>query len=154
VAGRLPVPAGTYVSDQFSARAVALASRRLSGVFAASWEDFWSGVRRTLDLQPRIRWSDRFVTELRYEVARVELPSGSFTSRVSEATVHLNLDNRWLTRTTVQHDALNAQWGVHFRLNYIYRTGDDFFLVVDRTATADRGAGWAAVLKLTRTLSF
>jgi hypothetical protein len=153
VAGRLPVPPGTYESDQFFVRAEALASRRLSGTFGAATEEFWDGVRKTLNLQPRIRWSNQFVTELRYELGLVRLPSGSFTSRISEATLHLNVNNRWLTRTTVQHDALNDEWGVHFRLNYIYRTGDDFFVVLSRART-DGEDGWGVIFKATHTLAF
>ena len=93
------------------------------------------------------------MTELRHTVEQVSLPSGSFTSRLSEATLHLNLTNQWLTRTTVQHNALEREWGVHFRLNYIYRLGDNFFLVFSHSKNPDETT-WGVIAKFTRTLEF
>ena len=153
IAGRLPVPAGTYLSDEFSFRIQASSSRPVAGIIDIRTQDFWDGTRKTFDVQPVIRWSDQFITELRHTVERVSLPAGSFTSRLSEATLHLNLTNQWLTRTTVQHNSLEREWGVHFRLNYMYRPGDNFFLVVTHSRTPGDSA-WGVIAKLTRTLEF
>ena len=35
----------------------------------------------------------------------------------------------WLTSTIVQYNNVDHLWGVNFRLNYIFRPGDDFFLI-------------------------
>ena len=153
IAGRLPVPPGTYLSDEVSFRVQASSSRPLSGSMDVGTQDFWGGTRKILDVQPTFRWSNQFMTELSHTVERVSLPSGSFTSRLSEATLHLNLTNQWLTRTTVQHNALEREWGVHFRLNYIYRLGDNFFLVFSHSKTPDETT-WGVIAKFTRTLEF
>jgi hypothetical protein len=45
------------------------------------------------------------------------------------ARVNFNLNNRWLTTTTIQYNNADDFWGYNFRLNYIFRPGDDFFLI-------------------------
>ena len=61
-----------------------------------------------------------------------------------------------------QHDPkynhLDKEWGLNLRLNYIYRPGDDIFLVFNRTMT-DRGLAseersWSVLLKITHTFDF
>ena len=48
------------------------------------------------------------------------------------AVIHLNFTNEWLTSTTLQYSSLDEEWGLNFRLNYIYRTGDDVFFIVNQ----------------------
>ena len=40
-----------------------------------------------------------------------------------------DLSNEWLTTTTIQYNSVDSFAGLNFRLNYIFRPGDDFFLV-------------------------
>ena len=43
--------------------------------------------------------------------------------------VNYNFNNQWLASTIVQYNNTDSFWGVNFRLNYIFRPGDDFFLI-------------------------
>lgn len=43
--------------------------------------------------------------------------------------INYNFNNQWLPTTTLQYNNVDAFDGVNFRLNYIFRPGDDFFLV-------------------------
>jgi hypothetical protein len=52
-----------------------------------------------------------------------------FTDHVVNFRVYYNFTNKLLTTTTVQYNNADAFSGINFRLNYIYRPGDDFFLV-------------------------
>ena len=81
------------------------------------------------------------------------MPSGEFSSRVSNIRINYNFTNNWLTTTTLQHDNINDLVNVNFRLNWIYRPGDDFFLVFSQTQDSgltDR----AIILKLTHSFEF
>ena len=105
-----------------------------------------------------MRWSDQFLTEFEYKLEKVVLSQGAFTSHVANGRFDLNFTNQWLTSLTLQYNHLDKEWGLNFRLNYIYRPGDDIFLVFNRTMT-DRGLAseersWSVLLKITHTFDF
>jgi hypothetical protein len=43
--------------------------------------------------------------------------------------LNYNFNNQWLTTTIVQYNNSENFFGFNFRLNYIFRPGDDFFLI-------------------------
>ena len=94
--------------------------------------------------------------ETGYEVNAVELPQGSFTSHVVNARMNLNFSNRWLTTTVAQYDSVTTRSQLYVRLNYIYRPGDDFFVVFnqsrDRTLGGDPDR--SLMVKLTHSFDF
>jgi len=69
---------------------------------------------------------------------------------VVNAIIHLNFTNEWLTSTTLQYSSLDEEWGLNFRLNYIYRTGDDVFFIVNQVRTPE-GNFWSVFAKFTHT---
>ena len=48
-----------------------------------------------------MRWSDQFLTEFEYELEKVVLPQGAFTSHVANGRFDLNFTNQWLTSMTL-----------------------------------------------------
>lgn len=155
LAGRIPVPAGTYRNDEFSLQVRPYGGRRVSGFFQISREDFWGGKKTSLNLGPEMRWSDQFLTEFEYKLEKVVLPQGAFTSHVAKGRLDLNFTNQWLTSTTLQYNHLDKEWGLNFRLNYIYRPGDDIFLVFNRSRTSeDEERSWSVLFKVTHTFDF
>ena len=79
--------------------------------------------------------------EIKYELSDASFPQGKFTDHTIDTRVNYNFNNQWLTSTTIQYNSVdssgsaiqhlnsNSFWGVNFRLNYIFRPGDDFFLI-------------------------
>jgi hypothetical protein len=43
--------------------------------------------------------------------------------------LNLNFTNKWLTSATVRYDNVSNKFLLNLRLNYIYRPGNDFFIV-------------------------
>jgi len=116
----------------------------MSGFFQFSRElDFWDGDRTTLTLNPNIRWSQNLSFDIQYRLDDVVLPGGEFTSSVSNIGINYNFTNNWLTTTTLQYDNLSDLFNINFRLNWIYRPGDDLFVVFTQTR---RGQGDGIVL--------
>jgi hypothetical protein len=150
LAGQVSVPAGVYRSNGWSVDFRPYDGRSISGFAQFSRGDFWGGRRTSLQGNPAIRWSDKFRSEFGYEYERVRLPRGAFTSQVVNTRVDFNPTNRWLTATTLQYSQLDKEWGFNVRLNYIYRTGDDFFVVLNRVLT-DTDRSWSLLFKFTRT---
>ncbi|MBI4483070.1 MAG: carbohydrate binding family 9 domain-containing protein [Acidobacteria bacterium] len=153
LAGRFRVPPGVYRNDQLSWQFRPYDGRNISGFFRLSWEDFWGGERLTADFNPEVRWSDRFITELGYELERVSLPEAKFVSHILEGKFQLNFTNQWLTSTTLQYNHLDNEWGLNARLNYIYRPGDDLFVVFNRSRLAGE-TNWSILVKFTHTFDF
>src|SRR4030095_1183008 len=95
-----------------------------------------------------------------YQFNRVELKrSQNFTSHLINSQVNYAFNNRWLTATTLQYSSLARLAVVNFRLNYIYRPNDDFFLIYNESRTQPSGAvpgPWnrSLIAKVTRSWDF
>jgi hypothetical protein len=94
-----------------------------------------------------------------YQFTRVTLPQGRFASHLINSQINYAFDNRWLTSTTVQYNNLARLAISSFRLNYIYRPGDDFFLIFNDSRTLENGtvlgqSNWSLLAKLTRSWDF
>jgi hypothetical protein len=132
--------------------------RALLGKVRAGGGDFYGGQRRYIRFTPAWRPTRVLSFEPAYELNDVELPQGSFRSHVVNARMNLNLSNRWLTTTLAQYDSTARRSQVYVRLNYIYRPGDDVFIVFNQSR--DRGQGLrgqpdrSLMLKMTYSLDF
>ena len=61
----------------------------------------------------------------------------SFTDHVINSRVNYNFNNQWLTSTSIQYNNTDSFVGFNFRLNYIYRPGDDFFFIYNEGRRVD-----------------
>ena len=152
--GRLPVPPGTYRSDRISLNFAPYRGRIISGFFSFQREfGFWDGDRFTMSLNPRIKVSSNLSFQIQYRFDDIQLPGGDLTSRVSNIRMNYNFTNNWLTSTTLQYDSVQDLVNFNFRLDWIYRPGDDLFLVYRqprRSNLTDR----EIILKLTHSFDF
>ncbi len=96
-----------------------------------------------MTLNPSIKWSQNLSSDIEYRLDDVVLPGGEFTSSVSNIGINYNFTYNWLTTTTLQYDNLSDLFNINFRLNWIYRPGDDLFVVFTQTR---RGQGDGIVL--------
>ena len=102
--------------------------------------------------------SEALFLDLGYALDNVNLPFGDFTSHLINARSSYAFSNKWLTSTTIQYSSLDSFVNFRFRLNYIYRPGDDiFFIYNEGRNTADLEAnlvGRSVMLKWTYSLDF
>jgi len=124
------VPAGDHqwnvvdMSYTFSPR------RRVSGVIDLGRRyGYYGGNMNKLTFRPLLKVNENFSLETQYEIDNASLPGGDFTQHAVNFRLNYALNNQWLTSTTLQYDHLDDFFGFHFRLNYIFRPGDDFFLI-------------------------
>ena len=72
--------------------------------------------------------------------------------------VTYNFNDRLLTSALVQYNSLSEQMSVYARLRFIYRTGDDFYLVYKSTTRYDLDyyglANHGLIAKFTRSFDF
>ena len=152
------VPAGDYTFVDRFAEGESSGKRPLIGKLRVGGGDFYGGTRRYVRFGPSWRPSPLLSLETGYELNDVTLPAGAFTTHVLNARVNVNLSNRWLTTTVVQHDSAARRNLLYLRLNYIYRPGDDLFVVFnqsDQTGSAlpDR-PDRSLMVKMTYSLDF
>jgi len=152
--GRLPVPRGSYKSDRFSVSGSPFRGRLISGFFTFQREiGYWDGNRTTVSANPRIKVSENLSFQIQYRLDDIQLPGGDLTSHVSNIRMNYNFTNDWLTSTTVQYDSVQDLVNFNFRLNWIYRPGDDFFLVYRQTRRSNL-TDRELILKLTHSFDF
>ncbi|HVL69730.1 MAG TPA: DUF5916 domain-containing protein [Vicinamibacterales bacterium] len=158
IARGVVVPAGDHEYVDAWAEGESSSKRPLLARLRVGGGDFYGGQRRYLRFTPAWRPSPLLSFETAYEINDVELPQGAFVSHVVNGRMNLNFSNRWLTTTVAQYDSGARRHLTYMRLNYIYRPGDDIFVVF--TQTHERGLGRGGrpdrtvMLKMTYSLDF
>ncbi|MBI4459887.1 MAG: carbohydrate binding family 9 domain-containing protein [Acidobacteria bacterium] len=105
-------------------------SRRLSGTFTFEPSPGYFGGRLTeWNFSPRLKVSNNLSFDLQYIINDATFGETDFLDHVVNLRANYNFNNQWLTTTTIQYNNADAFTGLNFRLNYIFRPGDDFFLV-------------------------
>ena len=82
------------------------------------------------ELAPLVKLSSRFSFQMNYVINRIELAGREPTTfHLLNNAFNFAFSRKWLTSTVVQYNSSSDVVGVNFRLNYIYRPGDDLFIV-------------------------
>ncbi len=162
--GEISIPVGTYTGWDAVFYWDAAPQRRIAGPgllrYRYEW-GFFGGRRTELRIQPQFKISDALSVDLNYALDEVEMPWGDFSSKVVNTRINYAFSNRWLTSGTVQYSNLDQRFNFRFRLNYIYRPGDDLFLIYNegRVINLDDPRdnallGRSFILKFTRSFDF
>jgi hypothetical protein len=157
IAPGITIPIGDYSFRDNFVEFEGSGKRPLAGRIRLGRGDFYSGHRRYFQVAPSFRPIPLVSLETGYEFNDVSLREGAFTTHVVNARINFNLSNRWLTTTLAQYDSASEQHVLFFRLNYIYRPGDDVFVVFNRS-THGGAAGpppdYTVMVKFTYSVDF
>ena len=161
--GEISIPVGTYRGWNVLVSWGGAPQRRVAGGllrYRYEW-GFFGGRRIELRIEPQIKLSDALSVDLSYALDEVDMPWGDFSSKVVNTRINYAFSNRWLTSATVQHSNLDQLVNFRFRLNYIYRPGDDLFLIYNdgRIINLDDPhenalLGRSLILKFTHSIAF
>ena len=150
------VPAGDYEFNEYQFRYRAFRGRKVSGNLSVASGDFFNCKRTRFDISPQFKPTQNLSFEPGYEWNKISLPDVSFTTQEFNGEVNYSFNQKWLTRTTVLLDSQDQEYTVNFRLNYIFRPGDDLFVVYNETRNYGSGGGQlqnrALIVKLTFSL--
>ena len=129
--GGLMVQPGRYSWWYFPVLYVFNPAKRLSGELSYRYETgYYGGKRNLLQITPVIKLSSRFSAEISYSFNRIRLEaSDPVNFHQVNNRINFAFSRKWLTSTSVQYNSSSDVIGVNFRLNYIYRPGDDLFIV-------------------------
>jgi hypothetical protein len=156
IADGITIPVGDYNFAEAFAELESSGKRAAIARVRYGRGDFYTGERQYVQFAPAWRPSPLLSFETVYEYNDVHLREGAFTTHVFNARVNVNLSNRWLTTTVAQYDSASRRNVLYTRLNYIFRPGDDLFVVYNQSS--ERGIGGqpdrSLTLKLTYSLDF
>ena len=123
------VPAGSYTYTGADMFATAYPGRRVCGGAHVRTGGFYDGSILSAGLSPLVKLTQNLSFEMAYDYNDVRLSTGHFTAQVVNSRLNLNFTNKWLTSATVRYDNVSNKFLLNLRLNYIYRPGNDFFIV-------------------------
>ncbi|MBI4455659.1 MAG: carbohydrate binding family 9 domain-containing protein [Acidobacteria bacterium] len=154
------VPGGDYHWRSFVLSYFPSSHRNVSGsvTFRGEW-GFYGGTNFQTVWQPLIKLGKNLSLNPAYQFSKVSLAEGGFRSHLINSKISYAFNTRWLTSTTFQYNSAGSFAGINFRLNYIYRPGDNFFLVYNEfrtlaAASTPGGINRALIAKLTHSFDF
>ena len=93
-------------------------------------------------ISPVLKLNKSLSVNVSYKISDLTLPGGTSVNHTVDARINYAFNKQWLTSTILQYDKSKSFAGLHFRLNYIFRPGDDFFLIYNegrRVGGSQRG---------------
>jgi len=157
--GGVTIPVGGYNYNDAAVSYNFGQQRRLSGNVSLQRGQYYSGDITTLSVsQARVSITKRLSVEPSFSVSRVDLPNGSFTTRVIRSRSDYGFSPRMFASALLQYNSADRTFSSNLRYRWEYRPGSEFFVVwTDERDTRPTGIGLrnrAFVIKMTRLLRF
>ena len=111
--------------------------RKLSGRLGFTVGDFYSGTKRSVQVQGEFRPSENLSLNPTYSINDVNLVEGAFNTHLVGLRANLSFTTNVLTSTFLQYNSSGELAALQVRLNYIFRTIDNIFIVYNETRFVD-----------------
>jgi len=137
----------------------AASRRKVSGRLEYSFGPFWDGDRRELNLQVNLRPRPGVYVQLVSEYNDVDLPEGSFTTRLYRVDARTQF-SPWISLTNnVQYDSESGAVGWQLRFRWIQKPGNDLFFIwtqnwLEETTRGFKPLDRRGAAKIVRTFRF
>jgi hypothetical protein len=135
----IDIPAGDYTFRELGLRVFLSDSRLIGGRASVSAGDFFDGTRRRAGAEATWKPSERLSLEAEYEINRVDLPTGDFTTHRTSQRMLLTLSTDLYVRGLVQWNSQREVVGGNLLLGYRYLPGSDLFLVYNHLWDTENG---------------
>ncbi len=123
------VAANDYEFIEWSVGYQTYPGRKLSGGFSILSGGFFDGFLTRVSPRATLRLSENVSLRPSYTFNVVELPGGAFNVHLARLRTEVSFSERWLTDALVQYSSSDEDFSVFARLRYLYRPGDNFYLV-------------------------
>lgn len=135
----IDIPAGDYTFREIGLRVFLSDSRLIGGRASVSTGDFFDGTRRRAGAEATWKPSERLSLEAEYEINRVDLPTGDFTTHRTSQRMLLTLSTDLYVRGLLQWNSQRKVVGGNLLLGYRYLPGSDLFLVYSHLWDTENG---------------
>ena len=147
------IPSGKYSFGSIGGFISSDDTKRLTGDMRMNIGNFFDGTRRSVGLGLEFKPSSRLGLQADYQFNHVELPAGSFSANVLSTRLVYSFSTSLFAKLYTQWNSEREVIGANFLLNYIYRPGSDFFLVLNQDYNLEENnmgiASSALVVKFT-----
>ena len=144
---------GEYYWDGITLTARAYNGRKASGNVSVTLGEFYDGTKRTVTLSGDLRPNKTLSFNPTYQLNDADLSAGSFVTHLVGLRANVSFSTNWLTSVFAQYNSAGQLAATQVRLNYIFRTIDNIFLVYNETRYTegifDGRANRSLVLKAT-----
>jgi hypothetical protein len=153
---RVIVPPLDYSFHETAMTASTAGQRTFSGNLTYRSGDFYSGERRNIGGQVSWKQSRYFAMTIRYDWNDIDLPEGSFITRLARLSTEVNFSSTLYWISLIQYDNVSEVIGVNSRLRWIPTAGQEALFVVNhRLEDRDRHDGFRSeLLDLSGKLSY
>jgi hypothetical protein len=132
------IPVGEYDFASFRASIGTDGNRKVSGRFNADYGDFYDGERRGFGIDINAKPDARLSVDAMFDFNRIILPQGTFNASIFGNRISYSFSTKLFTKLFVQWNSEVEELSTNLLINYIYRPGSNFYLVVNqRYGTAD-----------------
>ena len=149
----ISIPVSDYNFTSFRTSIRTSSSRMITGRLQVEIGEFYSGTRRGFSIEATVRPSARFSIEPFIEFNRITLTDEEFDANAFGGRVGYSFSTTLFTKLFTQWSTDTDIISANFLVNYIYRPGSDFYLVLNQTYdTRDGGVDpldWSVLGKIT-----
>lgn len=147
------IPSGDYNFTWFQGSIHSSSSRKVFGDLRVEFGEFYHGTRRGIGMDAIIKPNARLSIQSLVEFNRITLPSEAFNASIFAGRVSYSFSTTLFTKLFAQWNSDREAATANFLINYIYRPGSDFYLVINQTYGTE-GEGielrdWTVVGKIT-----
>ena len=130
--------------------------RKVSGNLSLSKGSFYDGDKTTVTLSGDLRPNKTLSLNPSYQINDVALSAGAFVTHLFGLRANVSFSTSLLTSVYAQYNSTGQLAATQVRLNYIFRTIDNVYLVYNETrytdGVFDGRANQSLVLKVTYSL--
>jgi hypothetical protein len=123
------IPAGKYKYLRQTVSILTAGSRNLAGEFSYSFGDFYNGSRQDLAIGVNYKVAVPLFLGVKYKQNEVQLPGGSFTTRIYQMNVNVLFSPDITLNNYLQYDNSSKSVGVQSRFQWIVKPGNVIMLV-------------------------
>jgi hypothetical protein len=125
------VPADDFTFGETSVNLNTGGQRQFSGGIGYRRGDFYSGSRNNVDVQFAWKQSRYFGLSLGYDWNDIDLPEGSFVTRLARLNAEVNFSSTLYWLSLIQYDNVSEVVGINTRLRWIPRAGQEGLIVLN-----------------------
>ena len=127
------LPPGLYEWNEAEVVFDSYNGRKVSGTAAFTLGSFYNGTKRSVSLAGDYRPNQNLSVEPSYEFNDVDLDQGPFRTHLVGMRTNVSFTTNLLVAAFVQFNSADELAAIQLRLNYIFRSIDNFYVVYNET---------------------
>jgi hypothetical protein len=128
---QVQITPGDYEFDEYSVGVGTGNQRRVAGFLNYTQGDFYNGTRQNINVNAQWNQSRYFLLTLSQDWNSIELPQGSFITRLSSVNAQVAFSSQLFWVSLIQYDNISEEVGINTRLHWIPKAGQEGFIVLN-----------------------